>query len=436
MRSGLPRHDYAISGHTLDAEIITKLRYLEPSAEIRQAYQYCNMHYGALAHIVTTLTGIEYVDWVTENVIKPLGLNATYDYDAAEVAEGFAHIGVNYTQCALSEEVRRPDKACMGETKPFGWWVTGSYTKGADAGAGGLMMSARDVGRWLSELLDPQHINPAALALVSTPIIVAEPARPPELGLTTYGAGQAMVNYRGFEVVHHGGFVPGQASEFLRVPSAGVALGIMTNDHTWGDVLASALAWRVLDDLLGLEPIDWEALAVREMWDAIRADPTPTPPTTPEPAPVPGEGTYTHPGYGSFTLTRLPRGKANTTAGEIARALPLLGLRTDAVLYAELDGFLPSHFTLAHWSGAFWNLTNWLVYDRQEQGVVALNPGISWPAVVTEEGLGLFGGFAGAGMDVPPRAPKVKDLKERAEVFFAREGRSALVVQGGPQYSL
>ncbi len=126
---------------------------------------------------------------------------------------------------------------------------------------------------------------------------VAEPTRPPEMGPTMYGAGRAIGSYRGHEMAHHGGFVPGQVSKFLRIPGAGVALGIMSNDQTWGEPLVSSLARRVPRDLLGLDPADWETRAIEEMWERSDHSPSPRPRANPmaDPAPAPGEGTFTHP---------------------------------------------------------------------------------------------------------------------------------------------
>jgi hypothetical protein len=49
--------------------------------------------------------------------------------------------------------------------------------------------------------------------------------------------------------------------------------------------------------------------------------------------------------------------------------------------------------------------------------------------VVTDDGIGLFGGFGGPGMDVPLPEPEVEGLKEQAEVLAAPVESTPLVVQ-------
>lgn len=89
----------------------------------------------------------------------------------------------------------------------------------------------------------------------------------PELGKLTYGMGQQMNTYRGHRIIEHIGTIPGQVSRVLRVPDLGVGLVIMTNEHggvhdRLGFLFAMTASWRVLDHLLGLQPIDWERRSV------------------------------------------------------------------------------------------------------------------------------------------------------------------------------
>lgn len=80
----------------------------------------------------------------------------------------------------------------------------------------------------------------------------------PELGKITYGMGQQMNTYRGHRVVGHIGTIPGQASRILRVPDLGIGLVVMVNDHELGFLFTMIAGWRILDHMLGFEPINWE----------------------------------------------------------------------------------------------------------------------------------------------------------------------------------
>lgn len=105
-------------------------------------------------------------------------------------------------------------------------------------------------------------IPPEIIAAIATPYTVpyAPPSFTPELDLispTTYGAGQSMYTYRGHYIIDHGGSLPGQTSQVLRVPGAGIGIAIMVNDYEFGLGFYQVVQWRILDHLLGLEPIDW-----------------------------------------------------------------------------------------------------------------------------------------------------------------------------------
>jgi hypothetical protein len=80
----------------------------------------------------------------------------------------------------------------------------------------------------------------------------------PELGVMTYGMGQQINTYRGHRIIEHTGTIPGQVSRILRLPDLGVGVVLMVNDHEFGFQFVMAAGWKILDQLLRMEPIDWE----------------------------------------------------------------------------------------------------------------------------------------------------------------------------------
>jgi hypothetical protein len=81
----------------------------------------------------------------------------------------------------------------------------------------------------------------------------------PELSLREYGLAQASFTYRGYQVVEHGGDVPGQKSQVIRLPGEMIGIAIMVNDEQLGGTFHEVAKWRIIDELLGLKPIDWES---------------------------------------------------------------------------------------------------------------------------------------------------------------------------------
>ena len=68
---------------------------------------------------------------------------------------------------------------------------------------------------------------------------------------------QSIYDYRGYEIVEHGGDLPGQESQVIRVPSEMIGLAVMVNDEQMGTLYHEVVKWMILDELLVLEPIDW-----------------------------------------------------------------------------------------------------------------------------------------------------------------------------------
>lgn len=125
---------------------------------------------------------------------------------------------------------------------------------------------------WLKVLLlqgrDPSTnqtvIPPFILEAAATPwtIPYQSPTFSPTddlIGPKTYGLGQAMYTYRGHYVIEHGGAVPGQMSQVMRLPGSGLGIAVMVNDNEFGTGFYQVVQRRIVDRLLGLEPIDWAA---------------------------------------------------------------------------------------------------------------------------------------------------------------------------------
>lgn len=124
------------------------LRHLRPTSEIRQAWQYNNLHYNVLARVVRVLSGKPLEEYVGEHILRPLGMRRT-TYNASLAREwggvdGFVHTKVNFTRCkAESHGARNMSKACTGTAVPIGWWTSGDGI--AEAGAGGINSCTRDL---------------------------------------------------------------------------------------------------------------------------------------------------------------------------------------------------------------------------------------------------------------------------------------------------
>jgi CubicO group peptidase (beta-lactamase class C family) len=277
--------------------------HLRPSTGFRQAWQYQNLHYTTASHIVPSLTGVRFIDYVQKNIWDPMGMiNSHYLISRARetgrLADGFVKVERNATECAhkmngtdwsgvLRGQEVKVHRACLGETKSVGWFIAGDGEP--HAGPGGVITCAEDMVRswprkaettsdaltgeraqqatWLQTLLlkgkSPQDgsviIPEAILNDVSRGYTVPTgTSQWPEIGVMTYGMGQQRATYRGFEYIEHGGADTGQMSQVIRVPSKGIGIAIIVNDDAYGTAYHTVAKWRILDEMLGLEPINWE----------------------------------------------------------------------------------------------------------------------------------------------------------------------------------
>ncbi|MGH9198953.1 MAG: DUF3471 domain-containing protein, partial [Acidimicrobiia bacterium] len=127
----------------------------------------------------------------------------------------------------------------------------------------------------------------------------------PEISHYAYGLGWMIGQYRGHKQIEHGGGIDGFLTELMLLPDDNIGLVVLTNSTS--STVGKVIAYRVMDELLGLEPIDWHG-RIKERYDAAhggmkqarqarqRVD-APLPRAVEEYA-----GEYEHPGYGTFSI--------------------------------------------------------------------------------------------------------------------------------------
>jgi CubicO group peptidase (beta-lactamase class C family) len=295
-RSGLPRHDLTWVGQPdrSRAEIVRALRYLPLSRDLRQEFQYCNLGYMAAGHVVEALSGVPWEDFVRGRLLAPLGMRRT-NLSVDEMLADDDHAAA-YT--------RRNGVIVPVPQRPLP----------AVAPAGAINSSAADMARWLlvqlagGQLDGATVMSPATAKRQLTPhMLVAEGLEMPGLTQYAYGLGWMIGRYRDHRIASHGGGIDGFQTQCILLPDDGIGVLVLTN--TSASLMHLVVAFRVLDELLGAEPLDtfgfykprFDALmsGSREARDARRV--------------VPGAaaarplsayaGRYEHPGYGTLAIT-------------------------------------------------------------------------------------------------------------------------------------
>ncbi|KAJ3713629.1 beta-lactamase/transpeptidase-like protein [Lentinula raphanica] len=461
-RTGMPRHDQ--SGRPLEGgvpEMISKLRYLRPSAEVRETWQYNNLMYETLSYLPELLVGQAYESYIDEHIFKSLDMSAsTYSVAAAEDSGNMAHgyvrsmrdeiTGVNGTLIPTVPYFSRP-----GNEKIW-------------AGAGGVITSARDLSMWMAMLLGNGK-HPLTNATVIPEKLVKHAAEGfsvidgapsyPELGILVYGAGQERYTYRGHDLIEHGGSNPGFKTQVTRFPDDNLGIIVLSNDEEFGPEIYEIVIRRIADHVFGLNPIDWKtrlqaqkAKSVAEKVAAALPRPKiPQPPTHPISS-LQGSS-FMHPAYGVIqpcyvgTDAASPSPSSTTCASFIKDAATQQILRTPLTENSTLEdtlsiptlmipysGFFSTHIMLRHFSG---NLFNGSILwsnraTREKEGYH--NGGRDDGDVITgfddrfevewvpqsemyEEGLAFKGGFWGKGKKA--KSP-IGTGKESAEVWFSK----------------
>ncbi|KAF8884172.1 beta-lactamase/transpeptidase-like protein [Infundibulicybe gibba] len=461
-RTGLPRHDLSYGVSDDIQTILSKTKFLRPSAEFREVFQYNNIMYAIISHLPTALlpSKIPFARYVKANIFDPLGLTSTtYSFDVASATGNLAD-GMSRQRTPV--EIRA-NPFGPGIPRPLPYFSQlGGEDGNAMSGAGGVISNAIDMvirvssislfptnipiqAKWLQTLLldgtNPTNnvsvIPPQVIEMVSTGITVESgTALFPELSPVVYGGGQERSTYRGHQLVEHGGATPGFNTLISRLPDDGLGVAVLTNDDDYGSLFMQVIKARIFDRALGLTKIDWDARV-----KALLLGPGPPRPLRSTNATLPSVGSlaslagnYTNPGYQTIELCIVANPGSNGTssnssqscknlAAETPRTLPGAVNPSIPTLLARVDSDSASHFMLTHWSGNVFNIS-------ALQSVPTGNASEPfWMYVADDQGVGEFArdspagrvglgvtGVWGAGDGVP--SPLGNTVHERAEVWF------------------
>jgi CubicO group peptidase (beta-lactamase class C family) len=96
-------------------------------------FEYSNLGYGILGRVVSNVSGLEYRDYVTEHLLRPLDMTSSV-FEADDVA---------------------PDRRAVGHVKRDDTWIDEPIDGyGALASMGGLFTTVHDLARWVAFMAD------------------------------------------------------------------------------------------------------------------------------------------------------------------------------------------------------------------------------------------------------------------------------------------
>lgn len=206
-------------------------------------FEYSNYGYMVLGRIITNVAGIGALDYITQQILQPLGMHATV-WNAADVPPDRLALGYRWEDEQWQEEPLLP-------------------AGGDVAGFAGLFTSINDLARWValfqsawparndgeesplrrSSLREMQQIWRTDEPTVTLPALGARP----QLVTSGYGYGLSMRHNGRWESAGHGGGLPGFGSHMRWAPAYGVGVVALAN-LTYGRVTGSCI--KALDLLI------------------------------------------------------------------------------------------------------------------------------------------------------------------------------------------
>ncbi|KAF8312197.1 beta-lactamase/transpeptidase-like protein [Clavulina sp. PMI_390] len=261
-RTGLPTHNLGWLRGDSTAQAVRNLRYLRPSKEFRQGWQYSNLMYITMAEIVERVSGRPFIKFIQEEIVDKLPLssttmNSTWARKSGHLADGFVQIRRN-----VSDGI-----GLMNSTYEPTTFFNDEKLKNILAGAGGAIMNAKDAAIWLQTLLmlgrhpnTGESVIPAAAVLQAASGATIESSDPtaPELSVWVYGGGQEQYAYQGHNIVQHTGGWRGWMSVISRAPQDGLGISVFTN---WdeGAYVMDIIKYYLYEKALGLPHVDWSS---------------------------------------------------------------------------------------------------------------------------------------------------------------------------------
>jgi CubicO group peptidase (beta-lactamase class C family) len=237
-RVGIGRNELIWYGSPFDREqVLEKLAGTKPAAKFRTAFLYNNILYMAAGQVIPAVTGEEWDDFVSDRLFDPLGMTR-------------ANTSVKCLQ--NYKDVATPHEKVKGVTTPVAW-------KDADniGPAGSINASAADMAKYVLFQLangkagDKRLIKKDVFEVMHRPtnLMPGKPLFSPDSHSHTYGFGWMLSDYRGKDVVEHGGNIDGMTAQVGMLPDE--HLGVVVLANLGGSLLPSALMYDLFDRFLG-----------------------------------------------------------------------------------------------------------------------------------------------------------------------------------------
>lgn len=206
--SGLPNPIIVAPAHTLKAGVERLLDW-ELQSQPGAKYAYSNANYWLLAYLVEKISGVGFADYLTQEVFSPLGMKDSL----TAVNSGDAVSGLP-----------------KGYVTAYGTAIPWTEIEQMFMGAGGVVTTASDMGKWLA-MHTNEGKNEAGELLLSKQLL--EESYSPQPASEKYGLGWSLSspNVKPARISHSGSVSTYQTQQDI-IPSSGYAVSILLNSFT------------------------------------------------------------------------------------------------------------------------------------------------------------------------------------------------------------
>jgi CubicO group peptidase (beta-lactamase class C family) len=297
-RTGLPRHDLSwYASWASRSELLERIQYMEPTAELRARWQYNNFMFLAQGVTIEKITGKSWEENMKERILKPLGMDNT--------------------NLSTTDMEKTADHSLAFATKDSSIKAIAYRNIDAMGPAGSINSCAKDMAKWLITWInngkyEGKEIIPAAYRNDAITIQMAmgggaPGAENPDVHISGYGLGWMLSSYRGHYRVEHGGGIDGFITTTGFFPSDSIGIFVSSNQ---GGVSTSIRNF-IADRMLKLSYRNWNKMqldGVMKARDAAKAVKKNDSighkfNTKPSQELKNYAGTYKSPGYGSIEIS-------------------------------------------------------------------------------------------------------------------------------------
>lgn len=300
-RTGLPRHDYSwyLFNTSSKDSLLERIKYQEPTAELRQTWQYNNFMFLAQGVIAEKLTGNSWEKNIKEKLFTPLEMNSSNTSIAELQKSSEPSLGYYVYKDSIIKKIDY-------------------YNINGMAPAGSINSNVNEMANWVitwinggkfkgKEILPAPYVSEA----MSSQMVIGgglPDKEKPDIYFSNYGLGWFLASYRGHYRVEHGGNIDGFSASTCFFPSDSIGIIVLTNQN--GSNIPPIVRNMIADRVLNLKYFDWlgdrnaaDAKAKSAAKEAEKGTSSSRKMNTNPSHPLKDyEGLYDNPGYGTMEV--------------------------------------------------------------------------------------------------------------------------------------